>query len=122
MSIWRLLSDIFVHRNNFFHSLLSLLPTTISKDSKFANALQERLNSQIQSEIAESFKRTCADLDMNSKLTKLDEVCKKAKVETEAASGKENSDDNTENKKAWYVQQYNKANSFQFSCFLVWKV
>ena len=85
-----------------FHSLLSCLPTTISKDTAFSNALQDRLNSQIEAEIAESFRRTYADLDMKSKLAKLDEVCKKAKEEREAAAGKENSGDNVEKRKAWY--------------------
>ena len=80
----------------FFHSLLSCLPPTISNDTKFSNALQERMNSQIEAEITESFKRTYADLDMKSKLTKLDEICKKKEA------GKENSGDNIEKKNAWY--------------------
>ena len=85
-----------------FPSLLSSLPPTISKDSKFSHALQERLTTQIESEIAESLKRTYADLDLKSKLAKLDEICKKAKEEREAAEGKENSGGNVEKKRAWY--------------------
>ena len=85
-----------------FPSLLSSLPPTISKDSKFSHALQERLNTQIESEIAESLKRTYADLDLKSKLAKLDEVCKKAKEEREGAAGKENAGDNVVKKRAWY--------------------
>ena len=84
------------------HSLLSSLPPTISKDTKFSHALQERLTTQIESEIAESLKRTYADLDLKSKLAKLDEICKKAKEEREGAEGKENSGGNVEKKRAWY--------------------
>ena len=80
-------------------SLLSSLPPTISKDTKFSHALQERLTTQIESEVAESLKRTYADLDLKSKLAKLDEICKKAK---EGAEGKENSSGNVEKKRAWY--------------------
>ena len=72
-------------------SLRSCLPPTISKDTKFSNALQEILNSQIEAEIAESLKRTYEKLDIESKLATLDEICKKSKGE-----GKENSAE-----KAW---------------------
>ena len=83
-------------------SLLSSLPPTISKDTKFSHALQERLTTQIESEIADSLKRTYADLDLKNKLAKLDEICKKAKEEREGAAGKENSGGNVEKKRAWY--------------------
>merc|ERR1711884_284173 len=86
---------------NTKQSLLSSLPPIISKDTKFSHALQERLTTQIESEIAESLKRTYADLDLKSKLAKLDEICKKAKEEREGAEGKENSGGNVEKKRAW---------------------
>ena len=84
-----------------FHSLLSCLPPTISKDTKFSNALQERMNSQIEAEITESFKRTYADLELKSKLARLDEICKKAKQEREGEAAKENASDNLKKNKAW---------------------
>ena len=54
--------------------------------------MQESLNSQIEAEIAESLKRTYKELDIESKLGNLDEICKKSKGE----SGKE---------KAWRPSQ-----------------
>ena len=67
---------------NTKQSLRSCLPETIAKDTKFSNALQESLNSQIEAEIAESLKRTYKELDIESKLGNLDEICKKSKGES----------------------------------------
>ena len=67
---------------NTKQSLRSCLPETIAKDTKFSNALQESLNSQIEAEIAESLKRTYKELDIESKLGNLDEICTKSKGES----------------------------------------
>ena len=72
---------------NTRQSLRSCLPPIIAKDNKFSNALQESLNSQIEEEIADSLKRTYAELDIKSKLDTLDEICKKSRGQL----GKENS-------------------------------
>ena len=72
---------------NTRQSLRSCLPPIIAKDNKFSNDLQESLNSQIEEEIADSLKRTYAELDIKSKLDTLDEICKKSRGQL----GKENS-------------------------------
>ena len=85
----------------FFHLCYSLetsLPPVISKDTKFSSGLQERLNTQIEAEIAEYLQRYYAELDLKTKLDSLDDICKEAKKTSE---GKENSGVDSGKKKAW---------------------